>query len=344
MYVTSDIFDLKRIGRYRSFDWRENLLGGVAVHGTQWRGYQAGARFLLEATRRCGLVVDEMQHAFYKRPGDRQSRPIKSRSFEKLARGELVGARNADVVMLRGELDAAGAQDRVIRFGGEAWLITHRVGTPMGPQRIDDYPYPAFMAYFIFPLHDDGAKAAIELVRLAVEVLGAEYGYCFIRDELCFPSVYPGGHGPVLDMNPLAYAEGFEMRDWGTFVYEGRLWTEPWPIFRDLYQVNLISERHTRTPIQDLGYLLEWIGAQPGRGRLDDIGEGRRLWILTDQEVVDVRPQLNAAGVLLSCPERVYRDLPEGAAVAQRLFEDQRVNWAPWVSDARLDYPGRFRD
>jgi hypothetical protein len=91
-----------------------------------------------------------------------------------------------------------------------------------------------------------------------------------------------------------------------------------------------------------LGYLLDWIRAQPERGRLEDLGEGRWLWSLTDREMVEVRPQLNAAGVLYSCTERVYRDLPEGAAVAQRLFEDQRVGWAPWVSDAQRDYPGRF--
>ena len=95
MYVTSDIYDLKRISRFRKFDWRENLVGGVAVHGTHWRGYQAGARFLLEATQRCGIPIDSMGYASYSRPGEERTHSIKAKSFEKLVRGELAGARNA---------------------------------------------------------------------------------------------------------------------------------------------------------------------------------------------------------------------------------------------------------
>jgi hypothetical protein len=285
-----------------------------------------------------------MQHTFYWRRDDRRPRPIKSKSLEKLARGELAGARNVDAVMLHGELEAANSKNGVIWVGGEVQLVRHRVRSPTGPRWIDNYPHPAFMANFTFPLCDGGAKKAIELLQIAVELLGAEYGYCFIRDELCIPSIYAGGHAPALDMNPLSNAEAQEMSDWTDFIGAGRLWTEAWPIFRDLYQANLISERHTGTPIEGLGYLLDWINAQPGRGSLENLGEGRWLWNLTDREMVEVRPQLNAAGVLYSCTERVYRDLPEGAAVAQRLFEAQRVNWAPWVSDARRDYPGRFAD
>ena len=102
------------------------------------------------------------------------------------------------------------------------------------------------------------------------------------------------------------------------------------------------AERHTQTPVEGLGHLLDWINAQPGRGCLEYLGEGRWLWALTDRELVEVRPQLNAAGMLYSCKERVYRDLPDGAVVSQRIFQEQAVDWAPWVSDARLDYPERF--
>ena len=138
-------------------------------------------------------------------------------------------------------------------------------------------------------------------------------------------------------------AESDEIGHWGIFVDEGRNWTGKWPIFRDLFQVNLLSARHTSTPIEGLGYLHEWILARPGRGRLEDIGQGRLLWVLTDAEIVDVRPLLNDAGVLFSCRERVYRDLPQGAADAQRLYDAQKVFYAPWVSDAVRDYPERFR-
>jgi len=343
MYVTSDIYDLKRISRFRKFDWQEILIGGVVVHGTQWRGYQAGARFLLEATRRCAIAVDDMGFASYSRPGDRQPRPIKAKSFEKLIKGELAGARNADGLLLRGEFEAIGSQIGVIWVGGVASLRRAYVRSLNGPQYIDDYPYPTFKADFVFPLRDSGPDKAVELLRLAVEILGAEYGYVFVRDDMCFPTAYCGGGVACLDHN-VRRDQAEERYGWDDFVGAGRLWTGTWPIFRDLHQVNLISERHTGTPIEGLGYLLDWINAQPGRGCLENLGEGRWLWILTDREMVEVRPQLNAAGVLYSCTERVYRDLPEGAAVAQRLFEAQRVNWAPWVSDARLDYPGRFRD
>src|SRR5271163_3787735 len=56
MFVTSDLFDLERIGRFRGFEWRENLVGGVVVHGTNWLGYEAAATYLLEAAKRCGVL------------------------------------------------------------------------------------------------------------------------------------------------------------------------------------------------------------------------------------------------------------------------------------------------
>jgi hypothetical protein len=56
--------------------------------------------------------------------------------------------------------------------------------------------------------------------------------------------------------------------------------------------------------------LLDWIAAKSARGQLDDVGQGRWLWTLTDAEMVAVRPVLNAAGLLVSCHPRVYRDLP----------------------------------
>jgi len=89
-----------------------------------------------------------------------------------------------------------------------------------------------------------------------------------------------------------------------------RMWSPGQPSFRDLFQVNLISERHTREPIGSLGYLTEWIAAKPGRGQLQDVGAGRLLWSLTDAEMYDIRPLLDEAGLLMSCRDRVYRDLP----------------------------------
>ena len=297
MYVTSDIYDLKRIARFRNFDWRENLIGGLVVHGTEWRGYQAGARFLLEATQRCGIDVDSMDYASYSRPKEQRSHPIKAKSFEKLIRGELAGARNADGLLLRGAREAIGTQTGEIWAGGEAYRQHASERGLNGLEYIDGYPYPMFKAYFVFPLREPSLAKATELLRLAVEVLGAEYGYCFVRDEMCFPTVYPGGGQACLDHN-LARPEVEEKSGWDDFTGEGHLWTGTWPLFRDLYQVNLICERHTQTPVEGLGDLLDWINAQPGRGLLDDLGQGRWLWILSDAEMVEVRPRLNEAGIL----------------------------------------------
>jgi hypothetical protein len=90
-------------------------------------------------------------------------------------------------------------------------------------------------------------------------------------------------------------------------------------MLRDLFEVNLVSERHTSVRIDGLGYLADWIGALPGRGNLEEIGRGRGLWTLTSAEISNIRPLLNEAGLLFSCPERVYRDLTPNF----------RERWAP---------------
>jgi hypothetical protein len=115
--------------------------------------------------------------------------------------------------------------------------------------------------------------------------------------------------GSGLEFTETRRRDSEEIGGWRDFVREGRLWTGPWPLLRDLFQVNLISKRHTSLPIEGLGYLTDWIGARPGRGRLEDVGEGRWLWILTDAELFDTRPLLYEAGLLFSYQKRVYRDL-----------------------------------
>jgi hypothetical protein len=310
VYVTSDIFDLKRIGRFRDFDWRETLVCGVAVYGSRWPGYQSPARFLIEAAKRRGLLRD-MEYAGYDPIGATRTRNIKPRSFERLARGELTGARNAVAVLLEGSYPALGTENEIVLFGGVAGDATRLpTVTP------SDDPGRALQASFVFPLNERPIDAAIDLFRLSVDILDAEYGYYFVRDEFCFPTAYPYGISPSLDNSAITRGFSVEIRDWSRFVRSGKLWSEPWPMLRDLYEVNLLSERHTSAPIEGLGYLTEWISSRPGRGRLKDVGRGRWLWILTDAEMFNVRPLLNEAGLLLSCLDRVYRDLPGGSANA----------------------------
>jgi hypothetical protein len=178
-------------------------------------------------------------------------------------------------------------------------------------------------AVFLFPIQQ-GLDVVVDLLQIAVDVLGAEYGYYFVRDDSCLPSGYSSGVSPVLDMSRLSDLEAQEISGWSKFVREG-LWSGPLPCLRDLFEVNLISDRHTVAPVDGLGYLHEWIEAAPGRGRLKSLGRGRRLWALTDEELVNVRPILNDAGLLLSCNERLYRDLPGAEEVRRRLFYQQRI-------------------
>jgi hypothetical protein len=308
MFVTSDVFDLARIARFRRVHWKENLICGVAIHGAETRGYQSAAAWLLDGARLCGLM-GEMKWAGYNVPDAKRTRSIKVSSFERLARGELKGACNATGLLLEGEREATGCQRGALLFGGEASTKRRRKRGPNGPEPIADHPYRPFDADFCFPLNQQPRETAAELLRRSVELTDADYGYHFVMDDMCGPTTYAWGIAAPLDWSQPTMAKTREVSEWREFVAEGRLWTGKWPAFRDLFEVNLISERHTSVPIEGLGYLTDWIRAQPARGELEDIGRGRMLWRLTSAEILNVRPLLDGAGVLFSCPERVYRDL-----------------------------------
>ena len=302
MFVTSDNLDFVPIVRHRGFDWREHLMCGVSVHSSHWPGYQAAARFMLEATHRCGLFND-MEYASYSKSGEKRQRFIQPKSFPRLALGELKGAQDAYAVLLRGFIPTEHTENENFEVGGEASLKMEH----LGPYANILVPRQSAGAHFVFPLDDKPMETAADLIQLAADILGAEYAYSFIRDELCFPSGYACGIGAPLGRT--ADADAVEIDAWARFAAEP-IWTGPWPKLRDLYQINLLSERHTAEPVAGLGRLHEWIAAEPGRGALKALGGGQLLWSLTDAEIVSVRPILNDAGLLLSCKSRVYRDLP----------------------------------
>jgi hypothetical protein len=315
MFVTSDIFDLEAIGRFKDFKWRENLFGAVGVHGTAWRGYKVGASFLLAAARQCGLL-SEMMHASYARPGERRQLFIKPTSFERLVRGELRGAQQANTLLLQGERDAEGTEYGRIYFGGIASAKERSLSGMGRPFPVADYPYRAFDADFCFPFDEAPRETASALLRLAVNLLDAEYGYYFVRDYLAGPNLYCWGAPVMLDGGDLSDADKREIDDWYVYMKSGRLWTDGFPLFRDLFEVNLISERHTSVRVEALGgSIIDWIEAAPNRGRIEPLGRGRRLWTLSDQEMFDVRPVLDQAGLLTSCRPRIYRDLHPGTGV-----------------------------
>jgi hypothetical protein len=136
-----------------------------------------------------------------------------------------------------------------------------------GPKPVPDYPYRAFDADFIFPADARPHESAAMLLRLAVELLAPDYGYFFVRDALCYPGNYSWGLGCPLDYGRLNRDDTDEVGGWGDFVAAGLLWTGEWPQLRDLFETNLLSERHFSAPTKQLGYLGDWIVAQPGRGR-----------------------------------------------------------------------------
>ncbi len=303
MFVTSDNFDLTRHrDRYtRGTRWPENLIGGVAVHGVEWPGYQALAAFLYECAGECGLL-DQMYYASYHVEGETWSREIKPSSYARLMAGKLVKAREAVGVIYRGDQDVPGARNNCIFFGGDGF----RELNPAHKRK----HLKQYHANFVFILKGDQSALASRLLTTAVHMIGAGYGYYFVRDELCSPMDYASGGTSSLDCDRFEYEESQEGVAWKTFKKSEKFWSKGPPTLRDLYQINLLSERHTREPIGELGYLTEWIAAKPGRGQLEDIGQGRLLWNLTDAEMYDIRPLLNEAGLLLSCRDRVYRDLP----------------------------------
>ena len=310
MFVTSDIFDLERIAAWRKIPrWREHLLGGIAVHGIEYPGPEAHAQFFVRAAAICDLS-DDMKFAGYAPRMAERLRPLKPKSLERLARGELRGAKNAEIIMVRGERRAVGMEDDTISFGGESSGSPRATRTMSGPKPVADYPYRAFDADFIFPADGRLLETGTWLLRVAAELLRPDYGYVFIRDALCCPGNYSWGTGCPLDYGRLNLDDTDEVSAWREFTGEGRLWTGEWLQLRDLFQINLFSKRRLSVPTERLCYLGDWINAAPGRGRMEEIGCDRVLWILTDAEMYDIRPFLNRARLLRSARPRIYRDLP----------------------------------
>ena len=196
-------------------------------------------------------------------------------------------AKGAIGLFLRGYREAPGAQHDRIGFGASAsasawgvWDLKDYAGEP----RADGQPRPLRVA-FVFPVEGDPFGVAAELLR-AGAALGAEYGYVFVRDELCLPTVYGGGGSAALDDSPLAESETDENGSWWRYVLR-RMWQGELRL-RDLFQLNLLSARHLAEPIEGLGLLADWVnararagatgGSRPGTHALEPErpGDGRR--------------------------------------------------------------------
>ncbi len=309
MFVTSDIFDLEQIAsNWGIAGWRERLVGGIAIHGTDWPGAEAAARFLIEAAKVCGLQ-DQLSVAGYSIQWGEPSEHLDFAGLADLARGALPGASEATSVYLEGSQGSVNTHDYV-RYGG--WLdAAPRMLAAPGNAAVPDYPYRAFDGDFGFPLDGPGLGRAETLLRLAAEILQADYGYFFVRDVLAGADFYARAQpAKALGRGRLARADAMESELWRKFVLEGELWTGVWPQLRDIFAVNLLSDRHLSADFEPIGHLDDWITAEPGRGRLTYLGNARFLWSLTDSEILAVRPPLWDLALMRSCMPRVYRDLP----------------------------------
>jgi hypothetical protein len=309
MFVTSDIFDLEQVAsNWGVAGWRERLVGGIAIHGTDWPGGKAAARFLIEAAKVCDLQ-DQLPAAGYSIQWGEPSEHLDFAGLADLARGALSDGSAATSVYLEGSQGSVNTYDYV-RYGGWLDAAPRMVAAP-GNAIVPNYPFRAFDGDFGFPLDGVGVERAEALLRLAAEVLEADYGYFFVRDVLAGANFYARAQpAKSLGSDRLARADALESTLWRKFVGEGELWTGPWPQLRDIFAVNLLSTRHMTDYIEPIGYLHEWITAEPGRGRLKYAAEGRVLWTLTDAEIHAVRPAMWDSVSMRSCMPRVYRDLP----------------------------------
>ncbi len=308
MFVTSDIFDLEQIARsWGIADWRERLVGGIAIHGTNWPGAEAAARFLIEAAKVCGLQ-DQLPVAGYSTQWGEPSEHLDFAGLASLAKGAVPGASEAQTAYLVGSQGSITTHDNV-EYGG--YLDAAPRYTSAG-DKAPSYPFRAFDGDFAFPLDGPGLERAEAVLRLAAEILQADYGYYFVRDAMAGAGFYARAM-PAKTLGPgrLARADKMEAELWRKFVGEGELWTGVWPQLRDVFAVNLLSEQHLWADFEPIGRLDDWIAAEPGRGRLTAVGGGRVLWSLTDAEIHAVRPELWNLALMRSCMPRVYRDLPD---------------------------------
>jgi hypothetical protein len=155
----------------------------------------------------------------------------------------------------------------------------------------------------LFPFGEKCFTRAADIFKAAVDILGIEYGYFYVRDSFCLPEGFSTGVSPAFIM--LNDADEDLLR-WAWFSES--YWSHPSPPLRDVFQINLVSSRH-HGPDNKACSLSEWIAAERGRGALTPMGNDRFLWTLTDAEMFNIRPILAASGRLFASPPRAYRDL-----------------------------------
>jgi hypothetical protein len=301
MFVTSDNYDLGIIAQkkyYKPFEWRENLIGGIAFHGERWPGSGDAVEFLLKAAAASSLT-DELTCAGYNLEGEHRTRNLKPDSIARTVKKyENRSTPSVTGVLLSGQRAAVGSQDGKINLGGEVVKFPRQSGGM----------YESYAGYFLFPWEIDKLSTAINLMKIASDTLRCSYAYFYIRDEFCFPGGYASGFSPAFAVGTSYDDENREISNWWSI---SRNWDKyiNRPVIRDIYNLNLISSCYMDLNVDEMVPLRQWISAEPGRGELIELGVERYLWSLDDGAMKLARPILRDAGIILSHVNRSYRVL-----------------------------------
>ncbi len=265
--------------------------------GPEHRGFHIDCKYLVEVTRYLGLM-EHMIYGGYNVSGQWRTKYLSPSTIFKAAKDSNNRYEHKAVsALLRGKIYSP--HDRSYNFTGgstgESSITTEK----------------GFRGKFTYPLNESSRiENSSYILRLAANILGAQYGYFYIRDNWLMPETYSAGMSASIIGNYYANSlkrptEEDEIHDW-PYHLRGGYWEESHPRLRDIYEVNLLSDKHLGRQIGTTG-LGAWIRSNENHGTLVAIDEGRFLWTLTTRQMQLVRPQLISTDAIYARHDRVYR-------------------------------------
>lgn len=292
MFVTSDIYDLAEVARSRREEWAEQLVGAVALHGSVWPGEEAALRVLQRAVELC-RSGDDISYANYRLFGQSSFKTVRPASLTKLV--EKHGDRIAGID-LRGARITAGARDAAVG-------VSASVSSPLDR---------GMLCVVVAP--DLVGEEAGSFLSQAGELLGADYGYAFLRDDAAGPENYALGMGFPLDYSELEQAELAESDTWAKVLLSEAWAAKRFPL-RDIFEANLLTTWQLDRDLGNGQTLRSWIAAAQERGILEVAGDYQWIWYLNETEMYSIRTDLMRMGVILSSLPRVYRGLGQSPGI-----------------------------
>jgi len=125
------------------------------------------------------------------------------------------------------------------------------------------------------------------------------YGFGYQRPFDKGPDFYAFGMTSGLDYSKEEVKEGDIIAAWSHELMGRNRHLQG--MLRDVYPINLISEKHVDRQVDHLS-LLDWISKDNTRGTIESVGSNCWLWTIPDESVTRVRHRLDAAGLLI-CPD-----------------------------------------